>query len=239
MNPFTELWKGRCIKIMENIDEISTRGDKENVVELFVTEDGIVFEDNFHILFVEILQASFTSLSNAFAKIQDEVFSLKYVTNEEQRILNSPNLDSNQKERIQTIFAEIKEGVKQIESLGRKIPELYAELHSINESSITNNKPSSEHVEEKKPDVEEAEEKKINILSRLIGCFVFSLYAYMDIYCMAIFQSIISCCSPENLFDVYSKLKSATNPMRNQKQWSSVISVVSNLRNVLLDPRPT
>jgi hypothetical protein len=228
MSTFTELWKERSKAIMKEIDEFLIV-EKKDEVYLFLTEDGLDFEENFNILFVEIFQSSLSALMNKFENMQDKLMSFEFVVDEEEKILSSEELTEEQRKRTINIFSKIKEGIKQTEKVGKEISELYAELHSLTDDENNDSEEKGEENQNNNNEMKKEEnEIQLDVLSRLIGCFVFSLYAYMDVYCMSLFQSIICCCSPENLFDVYERLHTASNPKKSVEALLKIISILND-----------
>jgi len=224
MSTFVEFWKERNIKAMKDIEYILE--EKKEMV-LFLTEEGLEFEENFHILFVEIFQSSFSGLMDKFNNMQEKIMSIEYIEGEEEKILKNEKLTPDQKAKAVEILSEIKTRLNQVNKIGEEVPRLYAELHFILDIEGIEKKDKEIEEKEEVANLQEKNDLKLNIISRLIGCFVFSLYAYMDIYCMSLFQSIICCCPPEMLFDVYGQLQNATNPIRSVESLLKTISILS------------
>ncbi|MHA1224182.1 MAG: hypothetical protein ACTSP3_13220 [Candidatus Heimdallarchaeaceae archaeon] len=236
MSTFIELWGERNKTIMRDIEELLSKEKKEDV-RLFITKEGLDYERNFNILFVEIFQSSLSGLMNKVNSMQEKLMSLDFTEEEEKRILSFEEITEVQKNRIGEIFSEIKFRLKQLKKIGEEISKYYVELHSITDYENNEEKVHDEKDSENVIEIGKSENgTQIDVLSRLVGCFVFSLYAYMDVYCVSLFQSIICCSSPESLFDVYDQLNKATNPRRSVEALLKTICILYDEdENVILN----
>ncbi len=220
---------------MDDIDVVLKESGGDNYI--FCTEDGIVFEENSNILFVELFQASMSALMEDVQAMQEKIVSIEYLESEEKKILTLETLTPEQTDKAKKIFTDIKNRIKTINSNSKEVVDLYQELSSVNikdNNNITKPKIDDNSSTKKETNNENTDKLKLNVLSRLIACFVLSLYTYMDVYCMSLFQTLICCSNPEDLFDIYDQLREARNPIKSVESILVILSLSNNKKEKTL-----
>ncbi|MCK4878019.1 MAG: hypothetical protein KAT03_10550, partial [Candidatus Heimdallarchaeota archaeon] len=161
------------------------------------------FENNFVMLSHFLIPFMQFPLTLQLSRTIEDTPINEFLKTSEKAIDLAQNINDEQKKMGKRLLNEISERFDQLFTLFPENKPKEVKINKENQSSTdtidTNNSEQKEIIE-------------MQGIPRLLACFVFSLYTYMDIYCMSVIQSLICCSLPENLYGIYEQLRSASNP---------------------------